>query len=776
MKLSVLSRVGKLPPRLLIQKAGAKVAAPLHRRLVRRQASRWIGGPHPETLSPGKASLGFTPLLPPQPDPVTLKLLVAEALPKEAMVQLSSNACAHRFNLLGSGLVEVNYHTSALGCAGFRYKMAPGSAAAEQARAAMVRALGLYRDTLTPQDEGRGALLERMERYVPIDWHLDFRSGYRWNPADWYRDIPVGLTPGADIKVPWELSRFQHLGVMGLAWRLEREQDTAVEFVLQLTDWIVSNPPGCGVNWRCAMEVAIRAVNWLWGLSLFDDNPALTGEFRRLLNWSLARHALHLRRNLENTDLFVGNHFLANLAGMIYLETACPWRPRSDHRLVFAAAGLLEEMKRQVHPDGTNFESSTGYHRLAAEIFYSCALLLLRLDSARKERLQRLTRRSELDFAGSLIFPSWFWEKALCMAEYAVAVTKPDGSVPQLGDFDNGRLHKLVPVVVRDRDSGEYREEPRDFRHLAAVAGAIFSRDDLLAAAGSSRAEGELLAGFLPMEVKNKLAKITSVRTEESGSLKHTRVSAIIKPIIDPTVYTSINLELRRLGIKPGNPAAGAVPDYFPDSGVAVFRYSQFHTVISCGPNGAEGHGVHAHNDKLSFELNFRGSDFIVDPGSYLYTARVDQRNAFRSTAAHNTVVLPGAEQNSWSPGLDGLFVLPDRSRAQILETGPGYLRGRHAGYGAVHEREFFFLERAVLIADRLEGERSYILAFNLHPDVSVQPAGHGCYLLNNGFQPLYLCVECDRASIESRIVEGFYAPSYGIKLSASRLLFSVNM
>ena len=82
---------------------------------------------------------------------------------------------------------------------------------------------------------------------------------------------------------------------MGLAYHLAEGPQArlpAAEFVLQLTDWIVSNPPRCGANWSCSMEVAIRAVNWLWGLKLFAGSPFLTPEFQRLINWSLYQHCL----------------------------------------------------------------------------------------------------------------------------------------------------------------------------------------------------------------------------------------------------------------------------------------------------------------------------------------------------------------------------------------------------------------------------------------------------------------------------------------------------
>lgn len=57
--------------------------------------------------------------------------------------------------------------------------------------------------------------------YRLIDWHKDFKSGYRYSANTWYKDIKSGLIPGVDIKVPWESSRMQHLVLFAYAYREE---------------------------------------------------------------------------------------------------------------------------------------------------------------------------------------------------------------------------------------------------------------------------------------------------------------------------------------------------------------------------------------------------------------------------------------------------------------------------------------------------------------------------------------------------------------------------
>ena len=50
-----------------------------------------------------------------------------------------------------------------------------------------------------------------------IDWHLDFKTGFRWDPKEYYLGTGkhVTLDDGSDVKVPWELSRCQHFVTIG---------------------------------------------------------------------------------------------------------------------------------------------------------------------------------------------------------------------------------------------------------------------------------------------------------------------------------------------------------------------------------------------------------------------------------------------------------------------------------------------------------------------------------------------------------------------------------
>jgi hypothetical protein len=112
----------------------------------------------------------------------------------------------------------------------------------------------------------------------------------------------------------------------------------------------------------------------------------------------------------------------------------------------------------------------------------------------------------------------------------------------------------------------------------------------------------------------------------------------------------------------------------YKQSGIYIFKSPRLYLIISAGSNGQKGNGGHAHNDKLSFELSVDGKDIIVDAGTYLYTPLQDERNKFRSTASHNTLIVKDEEQNEWMSGRYGLFSMKNQSKCYLLNFGDDFL------------------------------------------------------------------------------------------------------
>ena len=255
--------------------------------------------------------------------------------------------------------------------------------------------------------------------YQPIDWHSDFKSGYRWNPKTFYGNIRFGNTEGVDVKVPWELSRFQHLNVLGQAYVLTNDRKYAEEFSSQISDWIKHNPVAFGVNWKCTMEVAIRAANWLVAMEYFADKDLLSQEFLKEFYGSVYEHGKFIRSHLEYSSKSATNHYIANIAGLFFISVYCPFFKESGQWQKFAIREFSEEIEEQIHPDGCDIEASTSYHRLVLEMFFYCELLCKR---------------------AGVKFSIEYQAKLKKMFEFSLYCIKPNGSIPQIGDNDSGRF------------------------------------------------------------------------------------------------------------------------------------------------------------------------------------------------------------------------------------------------------------------------------------------------------------------------------------------------
>ena len=85
--------------------------------------------------------------------------------------------------------------------------------------------------------------------------------------------------------------------------------------------------------------------------------------------------------------------------------------------------------------------------------------------------------------------------------------------------------------------------------------------------------------------------------------------------------------------------------------------------IVDAGQPGPAYIPGHAHCDAMSYELFCDGTPVIVNCGTYAYQCK--ERSFFRSTAAHNTVMIDGTEQSQcW-----GSFRLAKRSRTKVLEV-----------------------------------------------------------------------------------------------------------
>ena len=281
---------------------------------------------------------------------------------EDKIIKEADKSKNHIFNLLGSGDVRVDYKLRAKGLEGYRYDMRLSE-----------------KEYLLSKEKIQSGLEKIFQKSIecePIDWQVDFKSGYRWSEKTYYKFIKYGHKLGADVKVPWELSRMQHLIQLALAYRSTKKEEYAEEIIKQTVDWILTNRDKFGVNWRCTMDVAIRVTNWVLAINLikdYIDNLPSKGKeyFYKIFYKSLHRHGIFIIHNLEWSEDLTSNHYLSDIAGLlilaVFLENTFK---EAEEWKEFAIKELKKEMFKQIYPDGTDFEAQTCYHGLVLELFF----------------------------------------------------------------------------------------------------------------------------------------------------------------------------------------------------------------------------------------------------------------------------------------------------------------------------------------------------------------------------------------------------------------------
>ncbi len=168
-------------------------------------------------------------------------------------------------------------------------------------------------------------------------------------------------------------------------------------------------------------------------------------------------------------------------------------------------------------------------------------------------------------------------------------------------------------------------------------------------------------------------------------------------------------------------PPAPGVPERA--SGLVVLRAGPVHALLRAGAHGPDFQLGHAHADLLSFEASVGPRRLVTDTGTGVYDAG-PLRDRLRSTAAHNTVQLDGAELlEAW-----GSFRTGRRGRAAVRGRGSaGGLEWLHAGHDAWsflpgrprHERLLAVSRERILVLDAVLGAGRHRLrsALHLHPD-----------------------------------------------------------
>ena len=306
----------------------------------------------------------------------------------------------------------------------------------------------------------------------PLDWHLDPTSGRRvplkyWSPLRGVEEPEVG-----DCKVVWELNRHQWLVGLAQAYVLTADDAYASRLVDHIREWMRANPRGVGVNWASSLEVALRLISWCWALSLVRQSKALSAEFFLEALRGVAAHGSQVERYLSY--YFSPNtHLTGEALGLFYAGIVFPGLRHAERWRALGTRILIEQLERQVTADGVYFEQSTCYQRYTVEIYLHFLILAAR---------------------NAIAVPRVVHERVQRMLDFLLAVRRPDGTMPQIGDADGGWL---LPLASR---------MPDDLRGIFSTAASVFGRSDYAWAGGGPAPETVWLLGRAGLERLETLA------------------------------------------------------------------------------------------------------------------------------------------------------------------------------------------------------------------------------------------------------------------------------
>lgn len=244
-----------------------------------------------------------------------------------------------------------------------------------------------------------------------IRWRRDYVSGLETGTA-YFRQIPyLDRTRAGDHKIIWELNRHQHLVLLAQAWRMSGRAEYTDEIREQLASWLTENPYQCGINWASALEVAFRALSWIWVYHLAGER--MEADLRGRFLSALYQHGLYLENNLS-VYFSPNTHLLGEALALEAIGVLLPCFPGAARWVETGRRIVAEEMERQVLADGAHFEQSTYYHVYAFDMFLFHTLLGPVTEA--------------------------YWEKLERMGDYLEALLGADREIPCFGDDDGGRL------------------------------------------------------------------------------------------------------------------------------------------------------------------------------------------------------------------------------------------------------------------------------------------------------------------------------------------------
>ena len=243
-----------------------------------------------------------------------------------------------------------------------------------------------------------------------------------------------------DIKLIWEMSRMDW--VVAFAQRArEGDQKYLVKLNEWIQDWINSNPPYLGPNWKCGQEASIRIINLCCGALILDQTSSSLEGLQKLITLHLVRIAATLPYAIAQDNNHGTSEAAALFIGGAWLD-ATGFSGGEEYQNL-GRVWLENRVSKLIQKDGSFSQYSLNYHRMVLDTLSIVEIW------RRKLNIDALSNRC---YESASNATSWLYQM----------ISPETGDGPNLGANDGSLLLPLTDCPYRD------------FRPSVQLAAALF--------------------------------------------------------------------------------------------------------------------------------------------------------------------------------------------------------------------------------------------------------------------------------------------------------------
>ena len=277
-------------------------------------------------------------------------------------------------------------------------------------------------------------------------WHKDYKSKFIFESKKHW--TLISDLPEIDIKNCWELSRWDWINYLAIAWKLTGKKKYISTINSWSKSWMECNPFNQGSNWLCAQEVSIRLIHVLQALFLIEEIHKPERRLSSNQEDFIAKHLKRINLTTSYAKAQQNNHWTSEAAALFIggsLLMIKSYKYRNFGRICSKKGRkeLENNVNHLIMQDGSFSQNSTNYHRLFLDTLSQAEIWRRRLKL--KSFSNRLLIKCEL---------ATKWLESL--------VDKISGDVPNLGANDGAYCYQL------------HKRDYRDFRYSLQLASSLF--------------------------------------------------------------------------------------------------------------------------------------------------------------------------------------------------------------------------------------------------------------------------------------------------------------